>query len=90
MDMQHDHMNRQIHLMREEVHALAAKYDAKILAILLMERAVALFRALQVFGAMDADEVNRTIVEAIKMVHDPLPLDQIPEQRIIGKPGKLS
>jgi hypothetical protein len=90
MNVEQEHFNSKMREMMDEVHDMAHRYDAKMLAIVLLSQSANLFQACLAVQLMSEDEIRRTIAEATKNVYDPIPADQMPKVGVIGKPMRLS
>lgn len=89
MDVQQEHFLTKAREMGDKLDEMAGEYDTKVLAIVMLTRAANLLRILQNLDIMGAEEINRTIMEAIKDVHTELPADQLPQIKTIGQPLRL-
>lgn len=90
MDMRDSHFAQVTSDIYEDLNELSRRYDAKTLAIAMLTRSAYLLRVLQCLGVMEADDINNTIVEAIKDVHSPVATNELPPTKNIGAPRKLS
>lgn len=89
-DQQEVHFRMVIREIDEELNVLVPKYDTKTLAISMMGKAAYMMRMLENMNLMTADEINRTVLECINGIHDPIAKDQLPRVQAIGGPARLS
>jgi hypothetical protein len=90
MDMQARRFSEVAGEITETLNDMSREYDAKLLAIMYLQRGIHLLRVLETMGVMPADEVDRVIVGSIQDVHIAVPTEDLPETKTIGKPTRLS